>query len=219
MNRINAIHQIEMTSECNLRCKYCAHPKMPRAKIHMTAEVYKQALAWAKYYDFGELNLAGIGESTMHPEFVKNCFLAREAIGEKRDLILATNGLLVTDELAKEIAATRIRVWVSAHRPEKAGPAVEALKRAGILAGISVDPTFSSVDWAGQVDWHVSTPMKGSPCPWVPTGSVFVLSDGRIARCCFDATGDDVLGDVFQDVTTLRTSAYALCKECHHVVN
>jgi len=27
------IHQIEITSRCNLRCKYCVHPHMERAKV------------------------------------------------------------------------------------------------------------------------------------------------------------------------------------------
>lgn len=214
---VTSVHQIEMTSQCNLRCRYCAHPKMPRAKMHMELDTYLKSLAWAQR-SVGELNLAGIGESTMHPEFVRYVHFAREAIGWNRDLILATNGLLMNDDMAQAIAPTRIRVWVSLHRPERAGPAVEALKRAGILAGVSADASIAAVDWAGQVNWHVSTPVKGQPCNWVRPGRVFVLADGRVARCCFDAKGDDVLGTVFEDVFAMRTSAYDLCANCHLVV-
>lgn len=215
---IRTIHQIEMTSRCNLRCRYCAHPKMARAKLDMDDATYAKSLLWAQRLRGGELNLAGIGESTMHPEFVRNVFLAREAIGEQTDLILATNGLLMDDALAQAIAPTRIRVWVSLHRPEKAGPAVEALKRAGILAGVSGDPSIAAVDWAGQVNWFVSTPQKGVPCPWVKPGRVFILADGRVARCCFDATADDVIGTVDDDLTHLQTAPYKLCATCHHDV-
>jgi hypothetical protein len=134
------------------------------------------------------------------------------------DLILATNGLLMTPELAKAIAPSRIRVWVSLHRPEKAGPAVEALKAAGILAGVSGDPSIAAVDWAGQVKWHVSTPQKGTECPWIKAGRVFVLSDGRVTRCCFDASADDVICTVDDDLTQFQTSPYKLCASCHHDV-
>lgn len=212
---VRAIHQIEMTSRCNLRCRYCAHPKMARPKIDMDDLTYAKALLWARKMPGPELNLAGIGESTMHPEFVRNVFLAREAVGDNVPLILATNGLLMTREMAMAIAPTKIRVWVSLHRPEKAGPAVEALKAAGIIAGVSSDAAIESVDWAGQVDWFVSTHQKGLPCPWVKNGRVFVLADGRIARCCFDATADDIIGTLDDDVSKLQTAPYKLCHSCH----
>lgn len=216
--KITQLHQIEMTSECNLACKYCPHHKMPRAKMHMSDENYLRAIKWAGMLT-GELNLAGIGESTLHPEFVRNVFLAREAIGYSRDLILATNGLLMTPELAKEIAPTRIRVWVSLHRPEKAHHAVEALRAAGILAGVSTDPSVASVDWAGQIKWNVTTPVKGTVCPWLDGGKVFVLSDGRVSRCSFDSTGEGVFAHVDDlDLDQFDMEPYSLCQKCHHVV-
>lgn len=215
---IRAIHQIEMTSRCNLRCRYCTHPTMARAKIDMDDATFAKALLWARQMPSHELNLAGIGESTMHPEFVRNVFLAREAIGPGVPLVLATNGLLMTPELARAIAPSHIRVWVSLHRPEKAGPAIEALKAVGILWGVSADPSIDSVDWAGQVKWHVSTRQKGQPCQWVKPGRVFILSDGRVARCCFDAQADDVIGTVDDDLSSLETAPYKLCRSCHHDV-
>jgi len=188
---------------------------MERPKIDMDDLTYAKALLWARQMPGPELNLAGIGESTMHPEFVRNVFLAREAIGPDVPLILATNGLLMTREMAMAIAPTRIRVWVSLHRPEKAGPAIEALKAAGIIAGVSADASVEAVDWAGQVDWFVSTHQKGLPCPWVKNGRVFVLADGRLARCCFDATADDIIGTLDDDVPSLQTAPYKLCSSCH----
>ena len=46
-------------------------------------------------------------------------------------------------------------------------------------------------------------------------GRVFVLADGRVARCCFDATADDIIGTVDDDLTTLQTAPYKLCASCH----
>lgn len=218
---IRAIHQIEMTSQCNLRCRYCTHPKMPRPKQHMDEATYAKALKWAAFFQrkhyHPELNLAGIGESTLHPEFVRNVFLAREAVGWNVSLVLATNGLLMTDELAQAIKAAKPSVWVSLHRPERAGPAVEALKRAGILSGISADPSLAAVDWAGQVNWHVSAP-KGAPCPWIKSSMVMVMSDGRVTRCCFDSTGKGVIATVDDDLATFATSPWDLCSTCHLAV-
>lgn len=214
---ITSLHQIEITSRCNLRCRYCVHPTMPRAKQDMDEATYTRSLYWAKRFSHAgtqrELNLAGIGESTMHPDFVRWVHLAREAVGEFCQLVLATNGLLVTKEMAQAIKAARPMVWVSLHRPEKAGPAVEVLKAAGILSGISADPSIAAMNWAGQVKWHMSAPPR-RPCPWVRGGRVMAMSDGRITTCCLDGAAVGVLGHVEDNVAALRTQPYSLCATC-----
>jgi hypothetical protein len=191
---------------------------MPRPKLDMTDEIYAKSLHWVKFFQskraHPELNLAGIGESTLHPNFVRNVFLAREAVGKHVAVVLATNGLLMTDELAREIAPARPSVWVSLHRPERAGPAVEALRKAGILSGISADPSLAAVDWAGQVKSHVSAP-KGAPCPWIQSSMVMGLADGRVTRCCFDSTGEGVMATVDDDLSKHATSPWSLCATCH----
>lgn len=213
---VREVHQIEITSRCNLRCVYCVHRQMPRSKDDMSRATFAKALEWAAAFvkagSQRSLNLAGIGESTMHPDFVEYVHLARDTVGEDCDLVLATNGLLVTDELAAAIAPAHPKVFVSLHRPEKAGPAIEALKGAGILAGVSADPSVAATDWAGQVKWHRSAQPR--QCMWVRGGQVFVLSDGRVTVCSFDATADDVLGTIDDDLTTMRTHPYRLCPAC-----
>jgi len=222
--RVRAIHQIEITSMCNLRCKYCTHPHMPRAKQHMDLTTFEAALTWAarfsQKYGQQELNLAGIGESTMHPNFIEYVYRAREAVGDNVRLVLATNGLLLTEEMCRELAPSKIWIWVSLHRPEKAGPAIEAAKKYSLLKGYSSDPSLAAIDWAGQVEWQVTTPVKGSPCDWVPNGRVMVMSDGRITACCLDSKGEDgVLGSVFDDVEKLKTHPYSICGACHLKLN
>jgi hypothetical protein len=216
---VRDIHQIEITSRCNLRCRYCPSPHLQRPKIDMDDATFERALRWAVHFKRrgtqSEINLAGIGESTMHPKFIEYLAMTRKALGPEQRIILATNGLLVDDALAKAMALYKPMVWVSLHRPEKAGPAVEALKKYNLLSGISADPSISSIDWAGQVKWHVSTTVKGQKCMWVKGGMAMVLSDGRITRCCLDADGSGVFAHVNDDLTKIGTSPWALCRNCH----
>lgn len=218
---LREIHQIEMTSHCNLRCRYCTSPNLKRPKLHMDETTFRNSLRWVAEFrrrgTQGELNLAGIGESTMHPDFTRFVHLAREAVGEDGGLVLATNGVLMRDEIAVELAKARVRTYVSLHRPEKAGIAVDILKRHGVLAGVSADPSIAPTTWAGQVKWVKSEATK-RPCTWVRGGKAFVLADGRISRCAYDASGVGVFGHVNDEVPKLQTSPYVLCRTCEQDV-
>lgn len=219
---IQSIHQIEITSRCNLRCKYCVHPTMDRPKQDMDDDTWKQSLDLVKYFiakgtQGHELNLCGIGESTLHPKFGEWAIEAREVVGPKRDLILATNGVGVTEDHALAMRWARMRVWVSLHRPEKAGPTLNMLKRYEVLAGVSADPSVAAVDWAGQVSWEVTAPR--TPCPWLRDGRAMIASDGSMLTCCFDGSGEEGrLGSVWEDVAAMKSQAYSLCEKCHHAI-
>lgn len=217
---IRYIHQIEMTSRCNLRCQYCTSPHLGRPKIDMSEADYTTALKWAgvcveKFGQY-ELNLTGIGESTMHPEFVRYVHLAREAVGPDCTLLFTTNGLLITEEMVRALRPSGVRAFVSAHRPEKAGPAAEILRRYNMLLGISFDPITGAVDWAGQVEWTGGFKAKPRECIWVKYGRAYILADGRVSRCCFDSTGEGVFGHLsdFERGEWLNTSPWHLCHGC-----
>lgn len=220
------IHQIEITSRCNLRCTYCPSPQMMKGELpnrpalDMTRATFERALAWVarliREGGTGELNLAGIGESTIHPEFADFVRLARATVGPKVPLVLATNGIVATPELAELFEREQVNVWVSLHRPEKAGPAVQLYRAAGVLRGVSNDPSIYANDWGGQVAWH-NSPGNAIPCNWLRGGQVMVLADGRVTTCCIDATGDGVVGHV-NDETLGEVKPFGLCKTCHHVI-
>lgn len=219
--KIESIHQIEMTSHCNLRCKYCPSPTLGREKVHMSDEHYIAALAWAReFYKKGtqnEINLAGIGESTMHPNFPRLARLARDFLGDKIKIVLATNGLITTDSVISAIDDSNIKVWVSLHRPEKAGIAVAKYREIGALVGISADPSVNPNDWAGQVEW-IRPSKYTMPCPWLRKGQAVIFADGRVSTCCIDSTGAGVIGHVLERSHIDGLRPYSLCKTCYQEI-
>lgn len=222
--KVQALHQIEITSRCNLKCSYCVHKTMPRPKQDMDYETFEKSLRLArKFVEAGtqhELNLAGIGESTMHPDFVDWVKLARAAVGWNTHLVLSTNGVDFSDEAIEGIAATGISIWVSPHSPKKAMPAILKLQEVGLFRGTSEGAWTSPVNWAGQVNWPSKPNTEGTPCPWLYYGRTTVFSDGRISTCCFDSDGSGVVGtiDDLLEGKELYVEPFRLCGPCHHEV-
>jgi hypothetical protein len=183
----------------------------------MSLETFERALEWCKHFDQagtqGELSLTGIGETLLHPEWRTLVRLAREAL-PSNFINFSTNGLTLDDDACKVLREHQIAVFVSLHRPEKAGPAIEAAKRAGIYAGPNASAATSSFDWAGQVDWEVSAP--SAVCEWLRQGWGNVLVDGRISTCCLDAAAQGVVGHVDDPIEQgAEIQPYVLCKTCH----
>lgn len=219
--QVQSIHQIEITSECNLRCRYCPHPKMKREKMHMTMSTFGYSLQWVQHFiDQGtqvELNLTGIGEPTLHPDLVEMVRMAREVMGD-RFLSFSTNGILVTRELCERLKPYEPRVYVSNHRPEKSGLAAALLREYGMLHDTNSHFVDSGFDWAGQVEWPVSAARQ--TCMWLFNGWSAVLADGRVTTCCFDAEGKGVIGDVRGTISAAAPRfvvPFALCDACHLV--
>lgn len=227
--RVRALHQIEISSRCSLACSYCPSRDIVKGKYKnrsaqdMPRHIFFRTLEWvSQFVQEGtqhELNLAGIGESTLHPDFGEFVVFARRAVGPNVALTLATNGLIADETLTRVFKAHNVRVWVSLHKPERAKTAVELYRNAGVLHGVSIDPSVNSNSWAGQVDW----PDTGArlPCQWLRQGKAFVFSDGRISTCCLDASGCGVIGHVDDEIVTgVWTKPYDLCsRKCYQRIN
>lgn len=217
---VREIHEIEFTSRCNLACKYCPHPKMTRAKADMTGDIFAATLDHIEYLcnagTQGEVSMTGIGEAILHPEFVNWMHMIRHTIGPKRKLVLATNGIRMTPEIARELKRNDVTVYVSLHRPEKAGPAIELLKQHRVSYGYNAAFVDSSIDWAGQVKWHVSMPTR--QCEYLSRRWVAIRQDGSVNTCCMDAESLYPLGSVLDPVGSLQTHATPLCDACNLTV-
>lgn len=223
---VTDVIEIELSSRCDLFCRYCPHRTMTRPKVDISREHLDAALSWVRHFVRAgtqrELHLNGIGESTLHPQFAEFVHLAREALGWDRKLHLATNGITFSKhpELAGAIAASKVEVSVSLHRPEKATFALVALRKAGILGAVHCDAAVTGTDWAGQVpEWTPVVQTQTYPCHYLALGRVAVLADGRISTCCMDATpGVTVIGTVADDPATATTHPTTLCRKCHHKI-
>lgn len=222
---VRDIHQIEITTRCNLRCHYCPHyPELPRLKVDMLRETWVRALevvaSFCRRGTQTELSLTGIGESLLHPDFVKMVHEAREAIGPHRQLTLTTNGLLLDDAMCEAIKHAAPRLFVSLHRPEKAAFAVAAARRHGILAGTNEAFALSAFDWAGyQKNWHELVSAPKIKCDYLLRGWGVILVDGRVATCCLDADGSSSVGSIFDGddfmLKPWESAKGAGCKACH----
>jgi len=216
---ITQIHQLELTSRCNLACRYCIQTTMRRLHKDMDWPTFERSLDWVKFFcDKGtqsELNLAGVGESFLHPRFAEMVAAARAVVGSSRRLILATNGIAVTERVVREIAPYNPRFYVSLHRPDRAAPGLVILREAGLLDGISTDPATNANDWAGQVDWAPGRRGKQMPCPWLRAGWAYVASNGAILTCCIDGTAESAIGHVNDPPAELQMQPWRLCEPCY----
>lgn len=190
--------------------------------MDISVEHYTRAIEWAVYFrdrgTQGELALTGIGEAILHPMFVEFLRMARKTLPETF-ITFSTNGLTLTDDLCSRIAPYQPAIFVSTHRPEKAKPAIDAARRWGLLAGTNTSFATGAFDWAGQLDWEVSIPKDAVTCEFLREGWSVVLSDGRMATCCLDATGDSCVGHVDDEIGSLSIAPWkgrvAGCETCH----
>ena len=194
---------------------------MQRPKEDMTTEIFLKSLDWITYfYDRGlqqELSFTGIGESTLHPEFVNMMTTVRQHCPDM-PIVFSTNGLpTFTEEIAKACQKLNVQTMISLHRPEVAGKAIELSKKYGILKYVNNAFATEAFDWAGTVDWYVSAP-KNIVCEYLKSGWGVFLQDGQITTCCLDSENEGVVGTVSDDPGSLYLEPYSLCKSCHMTV-
>lgn len=236
---IESIHQIEISSRCNLRCVYCPSRNLDkptdeggfgRAKEDISMANFERALEWARHFEArgtqGELALTGLGEALLHEHFVEFIRLARLALPDNR-ITFSTNGILLTEELVEQVAPYRPEIYISLHRPEKAKGAIDAANAAGLLAATNASFATLAFDWAGALDWNVSIPEDSVTCEFLRSGWAVVLADGRITTCCLDATGDGVAGHIDDPIGSVSIEPWSGegpngrligCEQCHMVV-
>lgn len=217
---LREIHELELSSLCNLACVYCPHPVLQREKGNIGWDTFERAMLHVEYYvkqkTQGELSLTGIGEAILHPRFGEALLRCREVIGWDRLLVMATNGLAIDDDIIALLAAAKVRVYVSLHRPEVATPAGFRLTAGGVRTLTNHAFVDSSINWGGQVEWHASAPVHD--CGYLTSAWGSIKQNGSVDACCVDAHDLHPIGNVWDEVGSLRTHAIPLCAKCHLLV-
>lgn len=216
---VREVHELELSSLCNLACVYCPHPTLKREKGNIGWDTFERAMEHVAHYCRAgtqtELSLTGIGEAILHPRFAEALTRCRATVGD-RPLVMATNGVALDDGHVRALREHGVLVYVSEHRPEVAVPAVMRLRRAGVPVGTNHAFVDSSIDWAGQVAWHASAPSK--PCDYLGLGWAVVRQNGSVDACCQDAHDLHPIGSVWDAPGSWATHPIPLCAACHLTV-
>jgi len=151
-----------LTSGCNLRCRHCWIAPKYQNSAHtypsLSQELFKSVIEQAKPLGLSAVKLTG-GEPLLHPQIRK--ILEEVRISELR-LIVETNGLLCTDELAQIIAScndpfvsvsldaanVKIHEWIRGVSGcfEKTMEGIRSLVKAGIKPQIIMTVARCNVD-------------------------------------------------------------------------
>lgn len=221
--RITTINTVELSSICDNNCEYCCAPLQHnyRDTGFMEWGTYKKAIDWVLHYarqgTQRELNLMGVGESTLHPDLVEMVHYAYVHLPFRQIIHISTNGNKLTMDMAKGLKKAGIsRMHVTGHNPRAIARALRILQDVDIPAGYSVDFMIRPNNWAGQVDWFESR--ETYPCPWLHNGQAAIFSNGDITRCCTDAFAKGVIGTVDDDLAQLSIEPFELCRTCHQTI-
>ena len=90
--------QVEPTILCNLECKFCINPYLPRARATLTLEKFQALLKQAPHV--AKLSLVGIGESFMNKELWQ---IVRHAKSQGIEIGTTSNGTTLNDRILHEI--------------------------------------------------------------------------------------------------------------------
>ena len=109
MHPLNTLY-FYLTEGCNLACRHCwIGPRFDTTGIQyptLPVELFETAIREAKPLGLSSVKLTG-GEPLLHPHFIRLLEIVRQ---EELGLMLETNGLLCTREIAAEIAKSSNRL-------------------------------------------------------------------------------------------------------------
>lgn len=218
------INNVEVTNHCNMKCRYCPHPKMTRKKGFMSQETYEKVLD-KQELDYMELH--NFGEPLLH-EKIYNFIRMAKARGYKTQL--STNGTLLTEDVMDNLVNAGLDLlWISI-RPafekvkkflekkyEKYSKDIEIVilyveftdKTKPLPKNWKITPIIPHT-WSGQIDLPYRK--RNEMCDNLRLKAVTVLWDGRVSNCCHDYDGKYTLGTI--DDNGLEPKPNKLCEGC-----
>lgn len=92
------IANIEITTYCNLHCKFCARTRLAKQNKHMSLSRFKDILALLP--NTYKIVIVGLGEPLMHPQLIEFVSYAKSL---KRNVGLVTNAMLLSTEISVKL--------------------------------------------------------------------------------------------------------------------
>ena len=160
---------LHITNQCNLRCKYCYVWKTKEKMSQETGEkAVKKIINNAKKHGFKKLTFKfSGGEALLEFPLVLHLVNLGKRLAKKEkievDFVVLTNGVLITEEIAKKLKKEKIRVAVSLDGLGKYNDVqrvfsngegsfkyvekgIKNLKKVGVLFNVSVTITSKNVE-------------------------------------------------------------------------
>ena len=226
--KIQTINTIELTNDCNLRCKYCIQPLLDaggRKREIMSNDVFYKSLELLKVLcDRGtqqEVNLNGNGESTLDPDLPERIRATKDIMGN-RCVRICTNGVNMTYNMARKLKDSGLDLCdVSIHDPYHARRCVQIFNEVGMKGVVNVSVISAPHNWAGQLPGEhcCKFVVQGVPCTPLAAGYAYIQSNGNISPCCFDYRDLGTFANVFDDdVLEAESKPYELCRDCHQII-
>ena len=215
------IYQIELTSQCNIRCPYCPHPGMRRKQGVMSAEVLAACIRRVVKQGSYCLVLHHFGEPLLHPE-LRRRLLQVAAAG--LPMMFSTNGLLLDEswDVLRSVPATicvRISVHQWVHQPES--NYFDAVKKWRDRAkGTNIRISYAGNFSQGNYSFHNWTQGPGDDwdaqrCIFIRENLGVVLWNGDIATCCADHEGATARLNILDPNCGSRVSElWSACTTC-----
>jgi hypothetical protein len=106
---------VELCNVCNLKCLNCPTPTTGYPRGFATDDIVRLAIKYSAPGDYFALH--GLGEPLLHKDFLKHLRLAAEF---GFHVCVSTNGLLLTEELGREIIESGFAgvFYISFHHPD-----------------------------------------------------------------------------------------------------
>jgi hypothetical protein len=227
MITLKTITTIELSSACNLACKYCVnrlmkwHDRSPKIMDDIT---FHASLEWLhRLCDLGtqqEVNLNGNGESLLDPQIVERTAAVIKVMGN-RQVSFCTNGMLVTEDLLRRLQDAGLkRMDVSAHRAYHARRTIDLLNKVGMQGVLATGAIVAPHNWAGQIEpEHSVTVRLKIQCDPLIEGRGYIQAEGDVVPCCYDYRSLGKFGHVYdEDLLKREIKPYSLCFTCHQII-
>lgn len=99
--------QIEVTNKCNFNCQMCIRHVWKAKPLDMNLALYRK-IAKSCFPQLKKLALYGFGEPFIHSKILEMLRTARKSLPEDGEIIVSTNGSLITPKIVKEIGVDSI---------------------------------------------------------------------------------------------------------------